>query len=387
MENQQLKQDQIRAIDVWGQYILDREEHSSETFMEALFREPPYMVSAVMERTCNQRCLHCLYQDEKSSVDVSRDMKLDSIIKGMVRQLPNGSSFLHCGRITRPWHLEVLADLREERGREIELGVIDNGSYTSIIDHFARLSLRLDWLDVSIDGDRKSHNQQRQSAKAYDLAREGILQGRRVADKVTSLMTLTKLNSHTVKSVVEDLLLSGEVDELHFTPASPYREINVPHVMELEDTAAAFLQLIEVAPQVTEGKMIYRMYRVEDLELLANAVGLDKFQESFDEGLVDHGRINFRIDGVSFAYYPLSIWPQEEVLIDADGMYRVAGSGQFSLADYREGGRKVAAYEVEQLTGLSDLQSSYQKAVRLWWHFHGLAHLRQEAEVIRRIIR
>jgi hypothetical protein len=133
--------------------------------------------------------------------------------------------------------------------------------------------------------------------------------------------------------------------------------------------------------------MLYRMYRVEDLELLAKAVGFGKMREALEEGWIDHGRAIFQIDGVEFAYYPLSIWPQEEVLIDADSVYRVAGSGQFTLAQYSAGGSKVSAYEVEQLTATSDLQSSYQKAVRHWWNFHGQAYLLQEAEVIGRIMR
>jgi MoaA/NifB/PqqE/SkfB family radical SAM enzyme len=377
----------FRAIEVWAQYVLDRYAHSESAFLQALDNEPPTLLSAVMERACNLQCSHCLYQDEVSSAKLSKENKLEDIIQGMARQMPIGSSFLHSGRIMRPWHIDMLADLRAERGSEMALGVIDNGSYTRLKHHFERRSLRLDWIDVSVDGDEASHNAQRNDPKAYAVARQGILQARDVADKVTSLMTLSKLNAHTVKSVIETLLVSGEVDELHFTPAIPYREFNTPVIVDIADTKAIFTQLTHMASEATSSKMFYRMYSVEDLEKLARALGYEKVRTGLEEGLVDHGRIIFHIDGVEVAYFPLSIWPQEEVLIDADGAYRVAGSAQYTLAQYRAGGTKVSAYTVEQLTGGSDLQTSYQRAVRQWWNFHGKAHLVREAEVIRRIMR
>jgi MoaA/NifB/PqqE/SkfB family radical SAM enzyme len=376
----------LRAIEVWAQHVLDKHPHAGSVFTQALSSEPPTLVSAVMERMCNLQCQHCLFQDESSSARISKENMLGDIIKGVVRQMPTGSAFLHSGRIMRPWHLDVLADLRADRGTEIHLGAIDNGSFVKIMSHFERLALRLDWIDVSIDGDEESHNAQRKSPKAYAVARDGIQQARDVADKVTSLMTLTKLNSHTVKRVVETLLMSGEVDELHFTPASPYQERNTPLIVDVAETKAIFAQLTLVTQKVAADKLFYRMYRVEDIELLAHAVGKEKVRRGLEEGLVDHGRIIFHIDGVEVSYFPLSIWPQEEVLIDADGAYRVAGSGQFTLAEYRTGEQKVSAYTVEQLNPRSDVLASYRKAVRHWWSLYGKAHLNREAEVIGRIM-
>lgn len=376
----------LRAIEVWAQQVLDGQPHDDSAFTQALDNEPPTLLSVVMERTCNLQCSHCLFQDEASSARISKENELGDIIKGMVRQMPNGSALLHSGRIMRPWHLEVLADIRAERGSEVALGAIDNGSFVSIKKHFERLALRLDWIDVSVDGDEESHNAQRRSPKAYAVARDGIQQARDVADKVTSLMTLTKLNAHTVKGVVETLLVSGEVDELHFTPASPYQERNTPLIVGIAETKAIFAVLTQMAHEAVADRLFYRMYRVEDLELLAHAVGKEKVRKGLEEGLVDHGRIIFHVDGVEVSYFPLSIWPQEEVLIDADGAYRVAGSGQFTLAEYRKGEQKVGAYTALQLTTGSDLHASYRKAVRHWWNFHGKAHLNREAEVIGRIM-
>lgn len=377
----------LRSIEVWAQHVLDGYSHSSQTFKEALYSESPNLVSAVMERTCNLQCLHCLYPEEKTSAHISREVGLTDIVQNMVRQLPAGSSFLHAGRIVRPWHVEVLASLRALRGSEIALGLIDNGSYTRLMKHFERLSLRLDWIDVSVDGDEFAHNAQRNSRNAYAAAREGIRMGRQVADKVTSLMTLTKLNSHTTQSVIETLLMSGEVDELHFTPASPYGEQIVPLIMGVPETRAAFAGLQQVAADAAiASKIFYRMYRVEDLELLAQAIGHAAVREGLEQGIVDQGRILFHVNGVEVTYFPLSIWPQEEVLIDADGTYRVAGSGQYSLEQYVRGEQNVSAYTADQLTATSDLIASYRKAVRHWWNFAGRQHLAQELNVIGRIM-
>jgi hypothetical protein len=61
------------------------------------------------------------------------------------------------------------------------------------------------------------------------------------------------LNAHTVESVAEALLMSGEVDELHFTPASPYRGIE-PLIMDVADTKATFTQLTKIASQVLRAR-------------------------------------------------------------------------------------------------------------------------------------
>ncbi len=376
----------LRAIEVWAQHVLDGYSQANTAFTQALRNEPPTLLSVIMERACNMQCSHCLFQDEVSSAGISKKNKLGAVIRGLARQMPEGSAFLHSGRIVRPWHLDVMADLRKEHGDLLALGMIDNGSFTSIIKHFERLNLMLDWIDVSVDGDEPSHNKQRNSPKAYTLAREGIRRSRQVARKVTSLMTLSKFNAHTVKSVVAELLESGEVDELHFTPVSPYREPNTPVLMDVADASIAFGQLLQLTSEVTANRVFYRMYRVEDLEMFAHVVGFEQVRNGLENGMIDHGRIIFHVNGVEVSYLPLSIWPQEEILIDADGMYRTAGSAQFTLAQYQAGGAKVSAYNVEQLTEHSSFNAVYQNAVRHWWSFHGKTHLDREVEVIRRIM-
>ncbi len=372
-----------RAIEVWWNHI-NGNTMESQAFVKALIAESPSIVSAVMERTCNLQCLHCIFGEEKSSKAISQENNLSGVIRSMVWQMPEAGTFLHTGRIMQSWHIDVMAGLRELRS-DIALGAIDNGSFTRLMSQFEKTGLCLDFLDVSIDGDEQSHNAQRGSTKAYAMARAGIQKARRVAHKVTSLMALSKLNAHSVKRVVEELLVSGEVDELHFSPVLPYREGNALIGMEASETLLAFSQLASVVTSTTADRIHYRIYDVNGLEKLARVVGTSELRDAILAGVMDHGCLVFHVHGVEVSYYPLSLWPQEEVAIDADGGYRVAGYAKYSLNDLKEN-TNAMGYTIGMLTPQSDLVTMYARCVRQYWRLYGKAHLQKEVQVIRGIM-
>ena len=180
-------------------------EELEKGMVEALKAEVPMLCSATMERACNFSCKHCLYPKEESSQEESKKVGLDKIIYNIIDQMPTketsprnmvgevrseSPSFLHIGRILREWHLDILKNIKERRP-DIRIGLIDNGTYTKFLDKFKEKNIKLDWLDISVDGVKEFHNLQRGSNSAFDITMNGLKHAREITvrkrgGKVTS---------------------------------------------------------------------------------------------------------------------------------------------------------------------------------------------------------
>lgn len=407
----------IESAKLWYWNMVEGKPFNVDKKAEIIFSqqsELPYMVSSVMERVCTLQCAHCLYQKEKSSAAASRESHLAEVIEHMVSSLPQASEdgpdvkFMSAGRILRPWHLDLLKNLRRVRP-DVKLGVIDNGTYTKLLSKWPE-GLKLDWLDVSIDGTEEHHNEQRGSANAYADAMNGLRHAREIVRPraeggyIASLLTLTSINARDVLKVA-DAVLDGEdgeplVDKLNIVTMSPTNAINAGLEMHVDDFAEGWSEIKRACEKYnTPGneRISLGLYRIEDVEKLAAVVGEQKFLESFpsDEAEAEkrvRTRGNFietHIDGVPVSYLPVSIWPPEELLIEADAAYRLAFEGQFTLDELRTGrsknGRDTKPYTVAQLTPETDFHEVYEKAVELYWQRFGHKKLDEEFAAFQRI--
>ncbi len=379
--------------------------------------ELPHLVSGVMERACNLQCAHCLYQEEKSSAVVSEEAHLGERIINIVSQMPIQSrelgaeyspKFLSIGRILRPWHLDVFTELRRLRP-DVRLGVIDNGSYTKILSKWPE-DFKFDWMDISVDGVEESHNEQRQSPKAFAQAVEGLKRAREVTKspeedgQVSSLLTLTKINAHDIEAVADALLVvpDGEVlplaDKFNITTVGPTNEINRKLETDNEDFQAAWGQIKNVCQKYNhDGKkrVVFGIYRIQDIEKLAVAVGEKRFLEAFtatEDSLPIAGERNFldlEFDGVPIQYQPLSIWTPEEFPIDADGSYLAAYAVKHTIDELQSGrakdGTDTSAYTFERLTEKTDFRESFERAVDAYWMRFGKQRLQDEIAAFKRI--
>lgn len=404
--------------------LVENKEPDAERLAELLLNEKkelPTLVSTVLERACNLRCSHCLYQDEKSSAKFSEEAHLADRIADIVSQMPLRSEkqgeeyspqFVSGGRMMRPSHLDIFTRLRKLRP-DVRLGVIDNGTFVSLLPQWPT-GFAFDWMDISIDGVEESHNTQRQSSKAFNQAIEGLRRAREVTKspaeggRVTSLLTLTHLNARDIGAAA-DLLLSSEdgqrplADQFNITTVGPTNEVNRKLETSTEDFCVAWEQ-IKIASQKYnpenipgKDKVELNIYRIEDIEKLAAAVGEKRFLENFiaDEkgGLsVASGRnfLHLEFDGVKVSYQPLSIWTPEEFLIEADGAYRSAYEGQFTIEELRSGKSKdgkqdTTPYTFEQLTSETDFREAFERAVDAYWIRFGKSRLTNEIAVFQRI--
>lgn len=407
----------------WYWNISKGEQFDDETKARMLLaqkEELPFLVSAVMERACNLQCAHCLYQNEKSSKKASEEGDLAKVIEHMVRSMPHASvdgppaKFMSAGRTLQPWHLAVFKKLSEIRP-DVKLGVIDNGTFEKerILSKWPD-GFKLDWLDISIDGIKEHHDEQR-GESSYGQAIKGLNRAREVVRPsaeggyVASLLTLTRINAEDPLKVADELFKIQEngmplIDKLNLTTMGPTNAINErdPELeINVEDFAKAWEEIKKACAKYNtpdNERISLGLYRVEDVEKLATVVGEKKFMESFsadakeanNNGTAIRGNfIELHIDGVPVSYLPISIWPPEEMVIEADAAYRVAYEGQFTLDELHAGkskdGRNTKPYTVAQLTPETDFREVYEKAVDLYWQRFGHKKLDEEFAAFQRI--
>lgn len=424
------KEECITSSDFWYSRVIknltDKPEESLEKeIVETLKKEPPNMLSVIMERQCFFDCAHCMFpKQEKSSKEISEEVGLAEIIKNIVKQMPTENDppyyekpkFIHDGRMLRKWHIDILENVRKERP-DMRVGIVDNGSYISHLDELKQRGFKFDWLEISIDGTEQSHNLQRdpEKKKSYQLAVDGLTHAREVTKlieeggNVTSLFTLTKLNHKNIEQVA-DFVFSPNPSESAFDPKTKkqlnyvdgfYITTMTPRIdknFEVETSPEEFKKSWEQIKKVSEKynkdgeeKIFMRMFDSRYLEKLNYAVGREKIKKAFLNADVMHGGLRLEIDGVHVDYYPYSIWPRETFTADVDGAYRGAFCQEYSIEELRSekssDGSDISSYTFKYLDGQTPYVETYKNAVDKWWEYFGKQLLRQEIEIIQKIIK
>ncbi len=375
------KQERVTSTDI---------DECIENFSHSLLqKEPPQLVNALLERACNLQCTHCLLPAHAGTTSISKAAGLDRILENLVTQLGevpatgNGwaPAFLHEGRIVRPWHLEVMARLKESAPK-VTYGLIDNGSYTQLLREFSRYRIQLDWLDISCDGTRESHNAQRDPrGTSYDAVLNGLAHAREIVKpqgRVTSLMTLTSLNYADIPAVAETLLGCSLVDELHVTTMSPKLTVNYTIDLEQRQVATAFEDVVKLS---REQRVYFRLYNTKHLGYIAKHVGQTAMQTAFTKATAyDHGIIGLPIEGMVVYYAPSSLWPAEGIFVDVNGAQRVAYAQGNTLAQLEDPVHET--YTVQQLTPNSSLMDAHTASVRQWANHFMKGFVKQEIAIL-----
>jgi MoaA/NifB/PqqE/SkfB family radical SAM enzyme len=380
-----------------------------------LKQEVPSLLSVVFERMCNLNCQHCFYADTKcSSKKISDKENITEAILRLVSQIPKKSiideipQFLHSGRILLPWHVEVMAKVRKARN-DIRIGIIDNGSFVNHIAKFKQKNLLLDWADISLDGSKKTHNNQRpaKNIDAFDLAINGLREVRKIlklGGYVASLFTMTKLNYFDIENTADILFTQNPNDKKHkladlmaittMTPTNGKNEkieTSIDFTKDNKEFGIAWQQIKNVTKKYGENKIIVHIYRHFELEKIAKVVGEKNFLKALAPKEIEIGlhEITFVVDGIRVRFSPLSTWPKEEMVIDADGVIRTALSGCYSLKEFKKdeiiNGKDIKRYSIEKADKNTDYVKVYQKTAEQWWNKFGKDYIQEEQEVFDRI--
>lgn len=376
------------STDFWYAMMTGQTDLEPE-IIQALRTEVPEMCSVTFERSCNLQCVHCIYPPSASMDTCSRRI-LPALVKRAVEQLPGKNPrLLHEGRILRSWHVSVMAEAKRARPG-LKVGLIDNGSFVGRLDTFREEGLKLDWLDISVDGDEQTHNTQRAS-KAYIQAIQGLKRAREITvGRVTSLFTLTALNHDRLEAAADALFSNGLIDELHVSTVTPAK----PQLIPLEQMDLSYFwrqaqKVYERYSQPGKQRVFFRLYRHQEIAKLARVTSNHEMHKAMRNALLAPGEVHFNLRDVPFIYAPLSIWPGETFLIDADGAYRTAHSIGEKISDLQRGqddaGRDLRGYTIENLKPGFDLQKAYQRCVDQWWNFMGRQFLKEEIAIFKQL--
>jgi hypothetical protein len=363
------------SIDYWFSHITSGED-LSDNILDCLHNEIPLFVSWLGERTCNLQCTHCIFQEEKS---YGENKEVGLILENLVSLIKNHHQpvIIHEGRVLRKWHLPIMANLKKAGAL---VGLIDNGTF---LQHLSSFKKKLDWIDISIDGTFEVHNKQRNNGRAYQTAFKGLQRGKEVANKVTSLMTLTSLNYHNVYDAAANVI--EFVDEFHITPVSPVRQEIVWTETSAEEFCIAWKH-IQKLQQSYPKKVFVRMYRHEDLVKLS-MINPTAFAEAIRTPIgVSQGRIVFKIHDVIVSYLPKSLSVNETIVVDTDNWYRLPYSIALTLHELVSGkdrfGNDTKKYSLQELTESSNIDSIYRSAVDMWWRNFGSQSLNEERRLL-----
>lgn len=419
-----MRPSQTTSTDLWYNYVIGDTDRTRDITIEEkqinqqLKRETPSLFSGLFERTCMLQCTHCIYQKEGSSQKISRREHFEEALLNIVKQMPQTfdqlgevPTFLHIGRILMPWHIDVLREIQKSRP-DMRVGMIDNGSYVRFLDQIQQKQLTFDWLDISLDGNKESHNTQRDPLRrnAFDMAINGLQKAREIVKApedggyISSLFTMTQLNFRDIAEVADILLTPQDKNELSLadlfviTTMTPTNVVNQkieisPQYSEgnTKDFRIAWEQIQKATKKYGKEKVMFRIYRHQDIDKIARVVGEDVFLDAMtsENITITLHDITFEVDGIAVQYIPLSTWPKEEYFLDTDSVARVAHSIQYTLKELRSGISKehlsTKKYSVEKVTTRTNYTSSYQKCVDTWWDVLGKKYLDEEVAVFDRI--
>lgn len=369
----------MQTIDSWLDYVSGGDEISNQIF-EILASELPSLASLILDRSCRFQCEHCIFQKEAKFEGLPKE----SVVLSLLRQLP-APKVVHEGR---QLSLRQLPLLKAISRAGYELGIIESGTYTSMIEDIRKSELFFDWMDISIDGPKEVHNLQRSSRVSWDTATRGLRHSRKVVKsggKVTSLFTVTALNYDQIETTSHWLVDQG-IDEWHLTTMS--LRSGIEKLRAPEKQLGVFLnQMFKVRND--HNHLFMRIYNLADFLAVANLLGKSAFSKSLQKVEVTQNAIVLDI-GFPLLFFPKSLAPGETLVIDADGWWRLPYCVKYTLAELNKGqdflGQDISVYNVLKPTSETSVSDVYKKAVHRWRGFAGEESLVEERLALQKFL-
>lgn len=368
------------AIDAWRRSTILGED--CEGFIPALLRrEVPPLISWIVRGGCAVQCEHCIFPFEGPkghSQGISKEVLLH-----LLAQLSGRGHLVHEGRQLLPSQIPVLAAVKQAG---YGVSVINNGQYAtpSMLALCDREGLRIDALDVSIDGPEAVHNLQRNHAHAWRWAMKGLAEGRRIADKLTSLFTLTALNSEHVAetgNIVGDLL-----DEWHLTTLS--LRPGIEHMLPSQAQMGAALDQLA---GLRLGIPVYlRSYSLQGFVAICEVIGKETVRKALLEAEVIDNGIVLKVEGITLYFYPKSLQCNETLVIDADGWWRLPFSVAHTLDELQRGqsteGDDLSHFSIAPVSEKLDVTEVYARSTIGWWQAVGRKSFNEERVAVERLL-
>lgn len=188
---------------------LVRRNGAGDDLADVYLDHPPVQGEIIFTGACAYTCSHCIYPPDFAAANRSLEPEVwAGLFRSMHREL-GVNTFVYGGRSVSSPGIETLKALRHTVPNA-HVGLIDNA--VSFVPFRKELvDLRLDWIDISVDGDQRSHDLQRGKQGGYLETMTGLdwLLQNRAAPKINILTCLTSLNIDSVVPMIKSLSAHG----------------------------------------------------------------------------------------------------------------------------------------------------------------------------------
>lgn len=373
----------LESIDMWVRAVL-RGEDRAEEIRAQLRKEVPPLLSWIVRGGCAVQCQHCIFPEEGPKAFAPRIS--EEVILHLLAQLSGRGHLVHEGRQLLTWQVPVLAAAKRA-GHSVS--VINNGQYATpaMLALCEREGLKVDALDVSIDGPERIHNLQRNHANAWRWAMNGIKHSRQIAEKLTSLFTLTTLSAD---HVAETGRIAGDlVDEWHVSPLTVR-----PGIEHMAPSSAQMSEALNQLAGLRLGKteIFLRTYSLQGFVALAQAIGVETVRKALSkvQASEDGSAIVLDVGFIKLYFYPKSLQCNETLVVDADGQWRLPFSVAHRLDELQHGqsadGEDLSHFSIAPVSEKLDVAKVYARSAETWWQAVGLKSFNEERVAVERLL-
>ena len=198
------KQKNMKPIETWWNLVNSESssEKTSVIFKDIYNENLPTMAEMIFSGFCPHACLHCIYPHDYDRANAALPTDTWKIIINKLYNQLAIKTYMNIGRILDDNGLELLSYLRGHF-EDIKVGLIDDG--TTILPHIETLQdIKLDWIDISVDGLEREHDLQRNCKGRFRETEKALfrLKEKRIATKINILITATKINILTIPGII-----------------------------------------------------------------------------------------------------------------------------------------------------------------------------------------
>ena len=330
---------------------------------EAVQKNYPALTSVVFTRECVLKCKHCVYpQSNACDLKLNNLTRIDKAIDATYKV--GNRELIHIGRILKKEHLPIL---KKYQDKGMMLNLIDNGFGKRLVEDIKKESVFFaGGIDISVDGDEKSHEAQR-GAGTWKLAMKGIEALQEVAGHISITGTASALNFDTI---IDGLLGVRNkfpfIKILQITTTSPTNFQPQRMRLTAKEMKILFNGLVKISKNHPPRLLIYR---IEDLEAI-----IDELMKH-EKPTMKHISMEWKINNLTVAFFPESIVTAEEFAIDANGIHILP----FGLDHHL--GERPEKWEMRDDLILTDPDRSYEVLVDKYYKMRGQIRLDKEKRV------
>ena len=305
-------------IDAWGEALRTRDDLDALAVLAEIYRtRRPRELEVIFTGACAFACRHCIYPEDYAKHN--RSAESDALSRSLIALGAEWDidTLFYAGRSVTEAGAQLLVEARKTFP-ELRIGLVDNG--ISIMPHQERvMEAGLDWIDISLDGEREDHDRQRGRAGSFDEAVEGLkrIVWERWAPRVHVLSCITRLNARSLTAMIARLNRLG-VRNFALSPLVVVPGVRPEPELALPASALrAFVEdLGELSSRLEDAYVEVVLHRPEHLAGVAGST-LERFEPVEDYLAAEAAGA----DGNEFRirYFPTSLAGVRELAVNGNG--------------------------------------------------------------------